>query len=103
MDRRGFLGSILVACVAPAIVRADSLMQIVPVETTLYVVQWGPNCVATNVPGWYLRRQSSIEVRYGAYPTDGSIWLPTLRELPAEDRYEGFGISLRPARAIITS
>lgn len=32
MDRRGFLGSILAACVAPAIVRADSLMRIVSRE-----------------------------------------------------------------------
>lgn len=35
MDRRGFIGSILVACAAPAIVRADSLMRIVPVNTTI--------------------------------------------------------------------
>lgn len=33
MNRRGFLGSILAAAVAPAIVRADSLMRIVPRET----------------------------------------------------------------------
>lgn len=32
MNRRGFLGSILTACVAPAIVRADSLMRVVPRE-----------------------------------------------------------------------
>ncbi len=31
--RRGFLGSILAACAAPAIVRADSLMRILPAET----------------------------------------------------------------------
>lgn len=30
MNRRGFLGSILAAAAAPAIVRADSLMRIVP-------------------------------------------------------------------------
>ncbi len=35
MDRRGFLGSILAACVAPAIVRADSLMRIIPRETSI--------------------------------------------------------------------
>lgn len=35
MDRRGFLGSILLAAVAPAIVRADSLMRIVPRETII--------------------------------------------------------------------
>lgn len=32
MNRRGFLGAMLTACAAPAIVRADSLMRIVPVE-----------------------------------------------------------------------
>jgi hypothetical protein len=37
MNRRGFLGSILVACAAPAIVRADSLMRIVPMETLVSV------------------------------------------------------------------
>lgn len=33
MNRRGFLGSILALGAAPAIVRADSLMRIVPMET----------------------------------------------------------------------
>lgn len=33
MNRRGFLGSILAACAAPAIVRADALMKIVPRNT----------------------------------------------------------------------
>lgn len=35
MNRRSFLWSILAAAVAPAIVRADSLMRIVPRETVL--------------------------------------------------------------------
>lgn len=35
MNRRGFLGSILAACAAPAIVRADSLMRIVPRDLTV--------------------------------------------------------------------
>lgn len=35
MNRRSFLGSILAAAAAPAIVRADSLMRIVPREMTL--------------------------------------------------------------------
>jgi polygalacturonase len=33
MDRRGFLGSMLAACAAPAIVRADSLMRVIPIST----------------------------------------------------------------------
>lgn len=41
MNRRGFLGSILVAAAAPAIVRADALMRVVPLETTLVGVWWG--------------------------------------------------------------
>lgn len=35
MNRRGFLSSILAAAVAPAIVRADSLMRVIPLETTI--------------------------------------------------------------------
>lgn len=35
VNRRGFLGSILTLAAAPAIVRADSLMRIVPVETLI--------------------------------------------------------------------
>lgn len=37
MNRRSFLGTILAAAVAPAIVRADSLMRIVPRETLLFM------------------------------------------------------------------
>ena len=32
MNRRGFLGAMLAACAAPAIVRADSLMRIIPMD-----------------------------------------------------------------------
>lgn len=35
MNRRGFLGAMLAACAAPAIVRADSLMRIVPRDTLI--------------------------------------------------------------------
>lgn len=35
MDRRGFLGAILAAAAAPAIVRADSLMRVIPRETVI--------------------------------------------------------------------
>jgi len=41
MNRRGFLGAIIAACAAPAIVRADSLMRIVPRDTTLLLpLEW---------------------------------------------------------------
>jgi hypothetical protein len=33
--RRGFLGAMLAACAAPAIVRADSLMRVIPTETEI--------------------------------------------------------------------
>lgn len=35
MNRRGFLASILAGCTAPAIVRADVLMRVVPMQTTV--------------------------------------------------------------------
>lgn len=38
MDRRTFLGTMLAACAAPAIVRADSLMRIVPIKAPYYVM-----------------------------------------------------------------
>lgn len=47
MNRRSFLGSILAAAVAPAIVRADSLMRIVPRETVL--ITWGDYLTAREV------------------------------------------------------
>jgi hypothetical protein len=40
MNRRGFLASCLALGAAPAIVRADSLMRIVPVETTILPASW---------------------------------------------------------------
>lgn len=43
VTRRGFLGSILAAAVAPAIVRADSLMRIVPREAAVLAVAEGPH------------------------------------------------------------
>lgn len=43
MNRRGFLGSILAAAVAPAIVRADSLMRIVPRDMSVLTIAEGPH------------------------------------------------------------
>lgn len=53
MDRRGFLlgaGGILASFAAPAIVRADSLMRVLPIDTTVYLT-------GTEV----LRRQAEVE------------------------------------------
>ena len=45
MDRRGFLGAMLAACAAPAIVRAGSLMRIAPAlivtDQTVVIAQYG--------------------------------------------------------------
>lgn len=41
MNRRGFLGSIIAACAAPAIVRADSLMRIVARDATVIAPEIG--------------------------------------------------------------
>jgi len=40
IDRRGFLGAMFAACAAPAIVRADSLMRIVPTDTVILPANW---------------------------------------------------------------
>lgn len=41
MNRRGFLGAILASAVAPAIVRADALMRIVPREASVVSIERG--------------------------------------------------------------
>lgn len=46
MNRRGFLGSILVACAAPAIVRADSLMRIIPKRVVVLQPEFGTGFAA---------------------------------------------------------
>jgi hypothetical protein len=48
MNRRGFLGSILALGAAPAIVRADSLMRIVPLETTV-LMDFSSNQLALSI------------------------------------------------------
>lgn len=58
LSRRGFLGAILAAGVAPAIVRADALMRIVPRDTTvlsgagvLNCFPWKQGCVYVSDKG----------------------------------------------------
>lgn len=52
MDRRGFLGSILALGAAPAIVRADSLMRIIPREAAVVGVEFFESdiIIASRVP-----------------------------------------------------
>ena len=49
MNRRGFLGSILALSAAPSIVRADSLMRIVPRERLVFAFN---NRIALEPPAW---------------------------------------------------
>jgi hypothetical protein len=39
MQRRSFLGSILALAAAPAIVRADSLMRVIPLKTSILIAE----------------------------------------------------------------
>ena len=56
MNRRGFLTSCLALCAAPAIVRADSLMRIVPRETGILraVDEIAADLSAINADGSYI-------------------------------------------------
>jgi hypothetical protein len=55
MNRRGFLGAILAGCAAPAIVRADALMRVVPLGTDVLTLD---------------------TIRRGAAILDGAMWVP---------------------------
>jgi len=73
MRRRGFLGAILATCAAPAIVRADSLMRVVPRHHT-----------ATSMDGYtwgFDRGKGDDNITYvytwGTAVPLGQIWRPT--------------------------
>ena len=72
MNRRGFLGAMLAACAAPAIVRAESLMRIAPVAP--------PQGFVLTAGGLYT--QSGILL---ANPVG-----PTIREAAATELYKWF-------------
>lgn len=70
MNRRGFLGAILAAASAPAIVRADSLMRIVSHETLVLTVE---------AP--YLSAEASmVRTLFGALTAEQKrVWAEALR------------------------
>jgi len=68
MNRRGFLGSILALGAAPAIVRADSLMRVVPRDLALIEV---PDVIlmAPHV-------EKMFHILWVETPCSSNIWLP---------------------------
>jgi hypothetical protein len=73
--RRGFLGSILALGVAPAIVRADSLMRIVPRETTILSAvdhRMLPPGTVTYLDGMFFMAQPGMLLM----SNDSAIWTP---------------------------
>lgn len=70
MNRRGFLGSILAAATAPAIVRADSLMRIVPRDEWIYrprVISAGALFPSPTFTG-------RVVINKAYWSTDGKTW-----------------------------
>lgn len=71
MNRRGFLQSCLALAAAPAIVRADSLMRIVPRDTLVPVSQEWVS------PAWVRYTYDSASGNARIYESsDGIIWTP---------------------------
>lgn len=68
MTRRGFLKSCLVLAAAPAIVRADSLMRIIPKEVSLYVPNRG---VVVMAPKTILASMAAFERDVGLISIQG--------------------------------
>ena len=69
MNRRGFLLGCLAAAAAPAIVRADSLMRIVPRETAILLPEFigaGEDALVSYSEVWHidhLRRIRAVEIK----------------------------------------
>lgn len=107
MNRRSFLATILASAVAPAIVRADSLMRIVPRETlvlgagdfTLEIWTWANCCIVSatvqeelqtitgQIIGANARELYTLNFRYAA--TEVDIELPPTIEHPRSLRLDG--------------
>lgn len=71
MNRRGFLmgaGGILALAAAPAIVRADSLMRIIPERTSVLILKWDLVDYAT----WTLSRDGGKTWERLPYESDGN-------------------------------
>jgi hypothetical protein len=96
MNRRGFIGSILALGAAPAIVRADSLMRIVPRETLVAanltsekIIELALECLpdglasGANFSKVLLDRYTLADF-YRGYEIRGD----TLIEIPAPERYQ---------------
>lgn len=107
MNRRGFLGACFLAAAAPAIVRADSLMRIIPKRTVL-LPTWGASVIEM-----VRDRQAMINVLYGALLTpDGNViaafdmrtpiieeGVATFGAIEAQAKRAGFASSLRITNA----
>lgn len=65
MNRRGFLTGILAAATAPAIVRADSLMRIVPRETVLITGEFNVNVPVLRSSNKIVYWRPDIEPHWG--------------------------------------
>jgi hypothetical protein len=84
MDRRGFLGVILAAAAAPAIVRADSLMRIIPMETKL-IIEWDLGA-SLGMTAWTLSRDGGKTWAQFSPEPDGRI-LITQHEILRSPRF----------------
>jgi hypothetical protein len=76
VNRRGFLGSILALGAAPAIVRADSLMRVVPPTSSARIGFWGNCAVELEVTDVYQALQED-------FATQTAKRMAMLRELTA--------------------
>ena len=91
MNRRGFLGAMLAACAAPAIVRADSLMRIIPMDVPVIEVPSGmvmmQEACGEDIPEWMAQQLGERVqlvremVLYGSLyaATSKSLYLPELQ------------------------
>ncbi len=83
MNRRGFLGSILSLGVAPAIVRADTLMRVVPRDTIISLDPALKPSIGVYWPGiqaWYEIHVEGGEIKFSPtvkrFEMSNSILIP---------------------------
>ena len=100
MNRRGFLGSIIALAAAPAIVRADALMRIVPRDAVIIVpdiqdmvrstrfYDLGSDSFVTRIDVIYQDRMGNVQQSHVAFRGDDAA--PALAVLRDHVQFHGF-------------
>lgn len=95
MNRRGFLGACFLAAAAPAIVRADSLMRIIPRTTSLLTFSGAGGGFGRILYGALLTPDGNVIAAFDMQPPTITDGVATFAAVEAQAKRAGFASNLR--------